>query len=180
MIALDKNLIMTGDLLHNSLTDGNGFVRLKRESFVLLSNTTPMTMKCVVDNRVIDSSNMGATIEFAMKFNFIQNKEDKRTNCIEMKSPEDQNDLTISINLLNWMGGMAVLGIATPMSVTNMIPLFNLSTTGKIFFMLTIRGCDSADGVFVDVDFWYGNPKTDVKESNSNESTESKEESVKS
>lgn len=171
MLALDKNLIMTGDLVRSIMTDNQGSVHLKRNSLVLDPDRAPMKMKCVIDNRVIGSTDMTATVEFEMNFLIIkdESEEDAKHNCsLRITTPEDPTKLSVNVELINWRGGIPVLNMPTPVLVSRMMPLFNLLNNGKVFFCLTIRACDTSNVLFVDVDFWYTdtidqNPSTEEK-----------------
>lgn len=164
MVLLEKNVVMSGDLMHSCLSNRDGFVRLKHENFVVSALSSPMTLSCIIDNRVINSDNMGATIEFTIKYNLVKDNDNKQACRIEMRTPSDANDLNIEINLVNWHGAMPMMNLPAPVVMTKLMPIFNLNTGGQIFIDMLLRGIDSTDAVDVNVNFWYGKSTSKTEE----------------
>ena len=160
MLALDKNLIMSGDLIHTLLMDNNGFVRLKHDSFVVDPDKAPMTIHGIIDNRVIASDDMTAIIPFKVVFIVTKDTEGENQDkeCLLKVITPESDMATIGIELINWRGGAPILNLTTPVLVSSTMPLFNLSTKGQIFFSVVVKGCDTSNALFVDIDFWYGDP----------------------
>ena len=154
---MTSNIAMFSDLAR-AMTTTNGGHRLllnHQQINVDLLNS-PVVVKFVLDDRVLKSGNIQATLEFSLEFNFT--KDDSGRICaIEMRSGGSLAE-PIIINFVNWRAGAPVVFVEPPFITTDDVTLLNIASGGEVSFDMNVNGVHGDTGVIVDLNLWYKDP----------------------
>ena len=144
------------DLARSVLTTGTGGKRLllSHHDFVVDAVTGPVTIRFLLDNRVLQSADINATLEFVLQFIYARNKELQKLCAIEMKSPESLAE-PIQVNFVNWHGAVPQMHIPAPFMTTNDTTILNLASGAKISFDMTVNGVNGSENIIIGLNLWY-------------------------
>lgn len=152
-----SNITMFSDLARAMVTTNGGHrLLLNHQQLNVEPLNAPVLVKFVIDDRILKSGNIQATLEFSLEFNFIT--EDSKRDCaIEMKSGGSISE-PIIINFINWREGLPSLYIPAPFITTDDVTLLNIASGGEISFDMNVNGVHGSSGVIVDLNLWYKDP----------------------
>ena len=152
-----SNITMFSDLARSMITTNGGHrLLLSHQQINVDASNSPVLVQFVIDDRILKSGNIQATLEFSLEFNFIRDNS-KRDCAIELRSGSSLTE-PIIINFINWRDGVPTLYIPAPFITTDEVTLLNIASGGEISFDMNVNGVHGNSVVIADLNLWYKDP----------------------